>query len=210
VSIHSNGTYSVEFDVDVLGIVSQIKRSDIRVLEEQPSSSDEDLDEKVDEMNREKVRDELESWKVVDEEEEDSDDDKKKKKKKEDKDEDEDEEKRRKNEMIREREKAIFSKHIGIVKSKDAGLLLGVGRSGEDRSMWIPLSLCVERTRETLRNECGLEIKDNFGWSALFYAVRSVREFQLYPSNVTVITHEFEKILIISLKYYSLISSNVT
>ena len=205
VSMHSNGTYSVEFDVDVLGIVSQIKRSDIRVLEEQPSSSDEDLDEKVDEMNRQKVRNELESWKIVDE---DVDDDKKKKKK--DKDEDEDDEKRRKNEMIREREKAIFSKHIGIVKSKDAGLLLGVGRSGEDRSMWIPLSLCVERTRETLRNECGLEIKDNFGWSALFYAVRSVREFQLHPSNVTVITHEFEKILIISPKYYSLISSNVT
>merc|ERR1712023_57622 len=75
--------------------------------------------------------------------------------------------------MIREREKAIFSQHIGIVKSKDSALLLGVGRSGEDRSMWIPLSLCVERTRETLRNECGLEIKDNFGWSALFYAVRS-------------------------------------
>ena len=150
VSLHSNGTYAVEFDVDVLGIISQIKRNDIRILasDEQPSSGDEDLDEKVDEMNREKFRDELRSWKIVDDDEEEKEEEKhdKKNSKTQEKDEDEDEEKRRKNEMIRKAEKAIFNQHIGIVKSKDSNLLLGVGRSSQNKSMWIPLSMCVECT----------------------------------------------------------------
>jgi len=155
------------------------------------------MDEKLDEMNRENVQNELESWRV---DYNDGNDEKNDEEKKEDEDKDDDEE-RRKNEIIRKTEKAIFNQHIGIVKSKDTAVLLGVGRSGQDKSFWIPLSLCVERTcfplftlthsvthsltrtyihtyihtgtRETLRNECGLEIKDHFGWSALFFAVKS-------------------------------------
>ena len=82
----------------------------------------------------------------MDEEEEEEEKHDKKNSKTQEKDEDEDEEKRRKNEMIRKAEKAIFNQHIGIVKSKDSNLLLGVGRSSQNKSMWIPLSMCVECT----------------------------------------------------------------
>lgn len=160
----------MEFDVSVLGIVSQIMRTHIRVLDEQQSiSSDEDMDEKIDEMNRKSLRAELESWRIERDDKETKDSNKKA----EDEEDIEDNERQRRYEIMQKAEKAIFNKHIGIVKSKNEAMSLGVGRSRREKSLWIPLSLCVNCIAQNLQNECGLESTDEFGRSALFYAVRS-------------------------------------
>eukprot|EP00940_MAST-03C_sp_MAST-3C-sp2_P000581 g581.t1 len=174
-SIAKGVSFDVRFDLEVLGTVTHIEASDVRQVvhatdDDDPTSSDDDLDERIDAAYRKEAvveqskrvwasgdliggddgsiatRDEMSSFDI-----------------------------RAAIERVRKAEDAIFERHSGLVDTIDGDALERSGARARHRVriLLAPLSVCVEHASKSLNNVAGLEERDSIGRSPIFHVVAS-------------------------------------